>query len=63
MTLAQHPPETAPRGGRVYRAYFQRSEPKGAVFKAVSWNSRRGWVDLEGHEVGSEWRLSAWSPD
>jgi|HubBroStandDraft_1064217.scaffolds.fasta_scaffold159247_2 hypothetical protein len=62
-SLAQHPPATAPRDGRVYRGYFERAKSKGAMFKAVSWDSERGWVDLQDREVGSEWRLSAWTPD
>jgi hypothetical protein len=62
-TLADHPPETAPKDGRVYRGFFQRAEPRGAMFKAVSWRHQRGWTDLEDLEVGSEWHLSAWTPD
>ncbi|MFI4933260.1 MAG: hypothetical protein ACHP7N_01460 [Caulobacterales bacterium] len=61
--LAPRTLEAAPRDGRVYRGYFERSEPKGAMFKAVSWRADRGWIDLEGREVGEAWRLSAWSPD
>jgi len=62
-SLAEHDPRTAPRDGRVYRGYFERSQPKGAMLKAVRWNRGRGWVDLEDHEVGGEWRLSAWTPE
>ena len=62
-TLAENPAETAPKDGSVYRAYFERSAPRGALFKAVRWSDRRGWVDLADQEVGSEWRLSAWTPD
>lgn len=61
--LAPLPPDTAPRDGRVYLGYFERSEPKGAMFKAVRWNDGRGWVDLADQDVGDEWRLTAWSPD
>ena len=61
--LATHGSETAPRDGKVYRGYFERSQPRAAMFKAVSWSPGRGWVDLEGEVVGDSWRLSAWSPD
>jgi hypothetical protein len=60
--MVPHPAETAPKDGRVYRGFFERAEPRGAMFKAVSWSHRRGWIDLEDREVGSEWRLSAWCP-
>jgi hypothetical protein len=63
VALAEHVSGTAPRDGTVYRGYFERSEPRGAMFKAVRWEHRRGWVDLEDHEVGGGWRLTAWSPD
>jgi hypothetical protein len=62
-SVAQHGPETAPKDGRVYRGYFERTVPRGAMFMAVSWDSQRGWVDLQDQEVGGEWRLSAWTPD
>jgi hypothetical protein len=61
--LAQQDPDTAPRDGSVYRGFFERAEPRAAMFKAVRWSRRRGWVDLQDQEVGVEWRLSAWSPD
>jgi len=61
--LASEPADFAPKDGRVYRGYFERSGPRGAVFKAVCWDQRRGWIDLEGRELGSTSRLSAWSPD
>jgi len=62
-SLTPHLAETAPKDGCVYRGYFERFQPRGAMFKAVRWNRVRGWVDLEDHDVGGEWRLSAWSPD
>ena len=61
--LDPRPAETAPKDGRVYRGYFERADPKGAMFAAVSWKPELGWVDLQGREVGEDWRLSAWSPD
>jgi hypothetical protein len=64
MGLAPPSPTTAPKDGRVYRGYFERSGRSGSMLKAVSWRAERGsWVDLEGHEVGEDWRLSAWTPD
>jgi hypothetical protein len=62
-SLADQVPRAAPRDGRVYRGYFERSQPRGAMFKAVRWNHGRGWVDLNDYAVGADWRLSAWSPD
>jgi hypothetical protein len=41
----------------------QASSRRPQKFMAVSWRPTRGWVDLEDREVGSEWRLSAWTPD
>ncbi len=61
--LLPHPASTAPKDGRVYRGYFERPGPRGAIIIATSWTEERGWVDLEGHEIGAEWRLSAWTPE
>ena len=63
VTLAQDPADAAPKDGRVYRGYFERSDPRAAMVKAVSWDETQGWVDLAGNSVGDSWRLSAWSPD
>ena len=62
-TLAPHRPETAPKDGRVYRGYFERSSPRGSMVKAVSWSPEHGWIGLDGEPMGEEWRLAAWSPD
>jgi hypothetical protein len=53
----------APRDGRVYRGYFERSSPRGAMFKAVSWSAEQGWIDLLGEPIDEVWRLAAWSPE
>ena len=60
---ASRPADTAPRDGKVYRCYFERSDPLDAMFVAVSWSDERGWIDVAGQEIGRGWRLSAWSPD
>jgi hypothetical protein len=33
------------------------------MFAAGNWNRLRGWIDLQGDEIGGELRLSAWKPD
>jgi hypothetical protein len=63
VALAAYATQTAPRDGRVYRAYFERAIPRSTMLKAVRWSHERGWVDLSGEAVGHDWRLSAWSPD
>jgi hypothetical protein len=60
---AHQPRSTAPRDGSVYRGFFERTTPRGAMFKAVSWSPDRGWIDLHGEAIDEAWRLSAWSPD
>ena len=63
VILAHNSAQTAPKDGRVYRGYFERADPQGAMVKAVSWDAKLGWVDLLGHSVDRTWRLSAWSPE
>jgi hypothetical protein len=53
----------APRDGSVYRGFFERATPKGAMFRAVSWDPDQGWVDLLGEVIDEAWHLRAWSPD
>ena len=61
-TMTPRWPDNAPKDGRVYQGYFERSAPRGEMLVPVTWRPSRGWVDLEGHEVGADWHLSAWSP-
>jgi hypothetical protein len=63
IVFADQASSSAPRDGSVYRGFFERSTPRGAMFKAVSWRQDRGWVDLQGVAIDETWRLSAWSPD
>jgi hypothetical protein len=60
--LDPQPRVAAPKDGRVYHGYFERSAPGSAMVKDVSWRPNRGWVDLHGEPIDNAWRLSAWSP-
>jgi len=62
--LTSHPAETAPKDGRVFRAWFWRDGRAGAEILAASWDREgRRWVDLSGTPVGGHLELRAWGPE